>query len=235
MNYLFEERQECHFEVLDFDSNGNHDHLGECFTSLGSIVGGRNNTLISDLTHKNKTVQKSKIILTLDSFVDCNDTVYMEWAGVKLANTDGWFGTSDPFLRFLRLREDNTTHTLASETERVMDCLNPQWKGAHISVLKLSNGDVFRPVKVECWDWEKDGEHQFIGECTFTIDQLVKGAREFSLTNPKRKSPGKIALKTFQYIRKPSFLEYIRGNTQLNLMLAVDFTASNGAVSTPQS
>lgn len=109
MNYMFEEKQECHFEVFDYDHNGNHDHLGECYTTLGSIVGSRNNTFISDLSSKktHKKVEKSKIIIVADSFKECNDMVYMEWNGVKLANTDGWFDKSDPFLRFHRLRPDN--------------------------------------------------------------------------------------------------------------------------------
>jgi len=48
---------------------------------------------------------------------------------VKLANTDGWFDKSDPFLRLLRLRPDGSTYILAEETDRIMDCLNPVWKG----------------------------------------------------------------------------------------------------------
>jgi len=116
---------------LDFDENGSHDHLGECFTTLSAIVGARNNTFISDLTNKKtgKKILKSKIILLADSFRECNDLVYMEWTGKELANTDGWFDKSDPFLRFLRLRPDGTTYVLAEETEKIMDCLNPVWKG----------------------------------------------------------------------------------------------------------
>jgi len=39
---------------------------------------------------------------------DCNDLIFMKWQGIKLMNTDGWFDKSDPFLRFNRIREDNT-------------------------------------------------------------------------------------------------------------------------------
>lgn len=35
VNYFFEENQECHFEVFDYDGNGAHDHLGEAFVSVG--------------------------------------------------------------------------------------------------------------------------------------------------------------------------------------------------------
>lgn len=65
MNYMFEEKQECRFEVLDFDDNGKHDHIGECCVTLGAIVGSKNNIFISDLTDKksNKKIDKSKIII----------------------------------------------------------------------------------------------------------------------------------------------------------------------------
>lgn len=46
-----------------------------------------------------------KIILRTEGIEDCNDILYMTWKGKKLPNTDGWFGKSDPFLRFNRLRE----------------------------------------------------------------------------------------------------------------------------------
>lgn len=130
---MFEEKQELHFEVFDYDANGSHDSLGECFATLGSIMGARNSSVIYDLTHKDKRVLKSKIVLTADSFRECNDLVYMEWNGIKLANTDGIFDKSDPFLRFLRLRPDNT-YIMVQETEKVMDNLNPIWKGINLEV-----------------------------------------------------------------------------------------------------
>lgn len=149
-------------------------------------------------------------------------------------NTDGWFSKSDPFLRFRRTRQDNTLFTI-HETEWIKDNLNPVWKPCELSCAKLNGGDMFRPIKVECWDWEKNEKFQFIGECTFTVDELIKGKRDFELKNPKEKRPGKLQLAQFAYVEKPTFLDYIRGNTQLNFILAVDFTASNGAVSTPES
>lgn len=52
VDYLFEELQECYFQVMDFDSEGHHDLIGECFTTLSAIVGSRNSTLVAELTHK---------------------------------------------------------------------------------------------------------------------------------------------------------------------------------------
>lgn len=48
-------------------------------------------------------------------------------------NTDGWFDKSDPFLRFVRVREDNTKLILY-ETEVIMDNLNPVWNPLEMTI-----------------------------------------------------------------------------------------------------
>jgi len=80
--------------------------------------------------------------------------LYMEWCGVKLMNTDGWFGKSDPFLRFLKLR-DGGEYLKIHETEVVMDNLNPKWKPIKLKDDRLCSGDHSRKFRIECWDWEK--------------------------------------------------------------------------------
>ncbi|EGR31217.1 hypothetical protein IMG5_115500 [Ichthyophthirius multifiliis] len=212
IDYVFEIKQECKFEVLDDDGGNSFDFVGECFTTIGAIVGSKNNVYISQLKAKNNQVTGNIVILS-EAQEECRDYIFMQWKGIKLANTDGWFSKSDPFLRFKRVREDKN-EILCHETEVIMENLNPVWRPFEISGQILYNGDTFRPIKVECWDWEKSQVFQFIGETQFNMNELVYGKREFELIDKKKKK---------------------EGNTQLNVILAVDFTASNGSVSTPQS
>jgi hypothetical protein len=54
----------------------------------------------------------------------------MKWKGRKLMNTDSWFDfwdKSDPYLKFLKIRTDNSFIEVA-RTEIVMNDLNPNWK-----------------------------------------------------------------------------------------------------------
>lgn len=63
----------------------------------------------------------------------------MGWKGVKLTNTDSWFDwwdKSDPYLRFIKVRADNT-HLEAQRTEVIMNDLNPQWKKIEIPINRL--------------------------------------------------------------------------------------------------
>lgn len=66
--------------------------------------------------------------------------------------------------------------------------------------------------RIECWDWEKSGKFQFIGEIDMTLGELKNGRRDFDLRNPKKKNPGKIRLDQFQILIKPSFLDYVIEN-----------------------
>lgn len=53
----------------------------------------------------------------------------MKWKAVKLINTDSWFDwwdKSDPYLKFLKIRKDNT-FVEVTRTAVVMNDLNPKW------------------------------------------------------------------------------------------------------------
>jgi hypothetical protein len=65
---------------------------------------------------------------------------------------DGFFGKSDPFLRFLRIHSTGEKR-LSHEGETVMDNLNPIWKPFEIGLAKLSYADINNRFCVECWDW----------------------------------------------------------------------------------
>lgn len=71
---------------------------------------------------------------------------------------DGWFGDSDPFLRFYKFKGENNW-LLVHETEFVKNNENPIWKGFEIGVNKLSGGDVNQKIKIELWDNETNGKH----------------------------------------------------------------------------
>eukprot|EP00825_Cyclidium_porcatum_P016458 TRINITY_DN1947_c0_g4_i1.p1 TRINITY_DN1947_c0_g4~~TRINITY_DN1947_c0_g4_i1.p1 ORF type:complete len:321 (+),score=57.31 TRINITY_DN1947_c0_g4_i1:691-1653(+) len=91
-------------------------------------------------------------------------------------------------------------------------------------------------MKLECWDWEKNAKHQFIGEVEFKVSEIISGKRQFTITEPKKnKQTGTLVLNTFQIIQKPGFLGYIRGGVQLNQIIAIDYTGSNGIPSQPSS
>ena len=80
----------------------------------------------------------------------------MKWRARKLLNTDSWFDfwdKSDPYLKFLKIRQDNTL-VEAGRTEIIMDDLNPNWKPIDLGKGRLIRSDnQLERFKIECWDW----------------------------------------------------------------------------------
>ena len=123
------------------------------------------------------------------------------------------------------------SNLLVYQTETIEHNLNPVFKPFEINLGKLCNGDHLLPVKVELWDCRSNGAHIYIGETQFTVNQVKSGQKEFNFLNPKKKGNdilGVLIFDTFTVSYKPQFIDYIRGGTQLALVVAVDFTSSNG-------
>lgn len=233
-DFFFEIKQTLKFEVQDDDGKGKYELIGEATTTVGAVAGAKNQTTILDL-HNKGTKSTGKIIIKADRVQESRENIYMQWVGVKLANVDGIFDKSDPFLRFLRKTNTGTDWLITHQTEHIMDNLNPVWKGFWISSQKLCNGDQDSPLTIECWDWEKSGKYKLIGSTSTTLRELKSGKKEHVLQHPKKKHPGTLKLNAIEVKETPTFFDYIRGGEQLNFIAAVDFTGSNGIPTHPTS
>jgi len=176
------------------------------------------------------------LIVRADKVRESSQFIWWQWAGANLANVDGWFDKSDPFLRFYKKTESGDW-LMQHETEMIKDNLNPIWKPFELNIVKLcpkSYDDVF---KIECWDFEKSGKHKFMGVCELTMKNVVidKIALFSIMDVNKKKKMGDLKLAQSQLIERPSFIDYLRGGEQLNMMIAIDFTGSNGTPTNPSS
>nr|XP_054589497.1 copine-8 isoform X3 [Nothobranchius furzeri] len=172
------------------------------------------------------------------------ESVMLQFCGNKLDKKD-FFGKSDPFLVFFRSNEDGS-YTICHKTEVVKNTLDPVWQAFKIPVRALCNGDYDRSIKVEVYDWDRDGGHDFIGEFSTSYREMSRSQSQFhvyEVLNPKKKgkkkkkyqNSGTVTLLSCLVDTELSFLDYIRGGTQINFTVAIDFTASNGNPSQPTS
>ncbi|XP_046878817.1 copine-8 [Hypomesus transpacificus] len=184
------------------------------------------------------------IIVKAEELGNCRESVMMQFCGNKLDKKD-FFGKSDPFLVFYRSNEDGT-FTICHKTEVVKNTLNPVWQAFKIPVRALCNGDYDRTIKIEVYDWDRDGRgHDFIGEFSTSYRELSRGQSQFNVyevVNPKKKgkkkkylNSGTVTLLSFLVDIEVTFLDYIKGGTQINFTVAIDFTASNGNPAQPTS
>ncbi|XP_068611523.1 copine-8 isoform X2 [Brachionichthys hirsutus] len=246
LDYFFEERQNLRFDLYDVDSKSanlsKHDFLGQACCTLGEVVGSlgsRFDKPLGGIPGK----KCGTIIVKAEELNNCRESVMMQFCGNKLDKKD-FFGKSDPFLVFYRSNEDSS-FTICHKTEVVKNTLNPVWEAFKIPVRALCNGDYDRTMKVEVYDWDRDGSHDFIGEFSTSYRELSRGQSQFNVyevINPKKKAKrkkyinsGTVTLLSFLVDIEVTFLDYIKGGTQINFTVAIDFTASNGSPAQPTS
>uniref|UniRef100_A0A8D0D9H8 Copine-3 n=1 Tax=Sander lucioperca TaxID=283035 RepID=A0A8D0D9H8_SANLU len=232
VDYYFEMVQKLRFEIYDIDtvncSLQDADFLGELECTLGQVVSSRKLTRPLVMKDK-KPAGKGTITVTACYFL----TYFQDF-----------FGKSDPFLEFYKPTE--TGWQLAHRTEVIKNTLNPVWRPFRIPLQSLCGGDVEKSIKVECYDYNSSGSHDFIGSFETTLSQIQQAtqtyAAEFECTNSKKKqkkkgykNSGIIVVKKCKIVKEYTFLDYIMGGCQINFTIAIDFTGSNGDPSSPQS
>uniref|UniRef100_A0A8C7SEK1 C2 domain-containing protein n=1 Tax=Oncorhynchus mykiss TaxID=8022 RepID=A0A8C7SEK1_ONCMY len=154
---------------------------------------------------------------------NCRESVMLQFCGNKLDKKD-FFGKSDPFLVFYRSNEDGS-FTICHKTEVVKNTLDPVWQAFKIPVKALCNGDYDRSIKVEVYDWDRDGGHDFIGEFNTSYREMSRGQSQFHSYEVRHVVAGypcnlqtccQVTLLSCLVDMELTFLDYIKGGYVLN-------------------
>eukprot|EP01135_Chromosphaera_perkinsii_P003560 Nk52_evm18s248 gene=Nk52_evmTU18s248 len=246
INYVFEEVQELKFEVYDAEGKTNdlskYDFIGASTMTLSSIMVSPGQVQRKPLQLIGKNKDRGVIVVHGEEVQDLAYTLHFQFSGLKLDKKD-FFGKSDPFLEFQRSREDGSFQVVY-RTEVIKKTLNPNWKPFSVLLQQLSNGDNDRPLKVVCKDWNRSGDHDLIGHFNTSIRELVDGGpgkrhalKNEKLAQKKKKytDSGTILVNNVKMVKEHTFLDYLVGGVDMNLVVAIDFTASNGDPMKPSS
>jgi hypothetical protein len=73
MNYYFEKVQKLKFVMIDADDNsGSGDEIGICETTLGNIMGARQQTFTTDLIEPDRKDKRGQIVIRADAIQSSN-------------------------------------------------------------------------------------------------------------------------------------------------------------------
>ncbi|KAB1994746.1 hypothetical protein ES319_D13G118600v1 [Gossypium barbadense] len=223
------------FTLIEALNLNEQDFLGETTCVLSEIVTKSNRTLTLNLRGKNGPGGSRNFgALTVhagETFLS-RMTVEMKLCCSRLYNVD-MFSKSDPFLRISRQTEDGN-HVPICKTEVINNNLNPVWRPLYLSMQQFGSKDD--PLLIECFDFNSNGNHVLIGQLHKSVSELEKLHKDRSGANlifPSHRGQEKVLkgqLFVDQFIEKEhfSFLDYISSGFELNFMVAIDFTASNG-------
>ncbi|KAL4601858.1 hypothetical protein ACB092_10G012400 [Castanea dentata] len=252
--FQFEIVQPLVFHVYDVDSKyynvpvktlklNDQEFLGEATCVLSEIVTKQTRSLTLNLNNKNgHTSLRNLGALTIhvEETVSSRSCVEMVVHCSHLDNKD-LFSKSDPFLRISRIVESGGFVPIC-KTEVVKDNLNPIWKPLCLSIQQFGSKD--NPLIIECFDFNSSGNHVLIGKLQKSVADMEKlhierSGANLTLPSPhhghEKVSKGQLFVDRFCEKQQYSFLDYISSGFELNFMVAVDFTASNGNPQNPDS
>eukprot|EP01083_Nonionella_stella_P198652 729178_1 len=94
----------------------------------------------------------------------------------------------------------------------------------------LCNGDYNRPLKIVCYDWDRNDDPDLIGEVLTSLTQLTANPTcDLALKRSTKKGVyGHIELTKHVVEKGYSMLEFMKGGLEIQFMVGIDFTASNG-------
>ncbi|EDV27323.1 uncharacterized protein TRIADDRAFT_20570 [Trichoplax adhaerens] len=247
IDFYFEKIQKVKLSVYDIDNDtetlSDDDFLGEIETTLAKIVAAESYT--DHLKIPPHKVSQGTIHIRAEEMSDSrtNKILALKFKGQNLDKMD-IFSKSDPYLEICKLTSDST-YLKIHRTEIIKNTLNPDWNLFLISVDTLCNGDYERSLQINCYDYDNNGSHDFIGSFATTLADML-GAKDnpisYDCINPKKqakkntyKNSGRIILQSVNIINDHSFLDYIIGGCQINLAIGIDFTISNKVATNPKS
>ncbi|KAL3818774.1 hypothetical protein ACJIZ3_004679 [Penstemon smallii] len=239
IDYHFESVQHLIFHVYDVDTKYHNvpvkalklkeqDFLGEATCVVSEIVTKQNRSLTLKIKGPGYgkmgtlTVQAEESVASrtaIEMTIRCSDLENVEL-----------FSKSDPFLRISRLTETGGVIPIC-KTEVVNNNLNPIWRPLCLTMQQFTSKE--NPLVIECFDFNNSGNHQLIGKLQKSVAELedlyqTKSGANFSVPGREKVSKGKIFVEGLVEKQLYSFLDYISSGYELNFMVAVDFTASNG-------
>ncbi|KAL0736381.1 hypothetical protein Bca4012_012591 [Brassica carinata] len=183
-----------------------------------------------------------KLVVHAEESLASKTTTEIVFRCLNLESMDH-FSKSDPFLVISKMVEHGAPIPV-SKTEVLKNDSDPLWKPVFLSVQQVGSKDS--PLVIECLDFNGNGNHNLIGKVQKSLADLEKlhlsgeGINLFLPTGVGHKHEDK-ALKSQLYVDKftetvqHTFLEYLASGFELNFMVAIDFTASNGNPRLPDS
>jgi hypothetical protein len=238
IDYLFEEQKFLNFKVFDANLQSGLEvkgkQIGEAECSIGEIVGSKGLQVIKTLYLPGETKSTGNIILRAEEVSHINnDELYLHFSARNLEDRSCWYRLHNfkPMFVLSRIMENGVPQRIyTSEFQRGT---NIRWDALTKSMHELCNSDLHRPILFELFDYFKNGGHKLIGSFEFSVLSITEeGRKQFDLIPPKGQKPtkplGTVFIYDLQITKVYSFLDYVIGGCEISLIVAVDFTASNG-------
>ncbi|KAM7471579.1 hypothetical protein LguiA_009762 [Lonicera macranthoides] len=257
--YHFEEVQTLVFRVYDVDTQfhglevkmlklDEQQFLGEATCTLSEIVTKSNRSLTLDLLRREDSTRSTRpknygqLTVRAEESVSSKTTTELILRCLDLESKD-LFSKSDPFL-LISKTVDSGIPIPVYKTEVLKNDLSPTWKPVCLSIQQVGSKET--PLIIECFNFNSNGKHDLLGKVQKSLAELEKlhsygKGEHLSLpaavgnNHHNKILKGQLFVDKFSESVQHTFLDYLSGGCELNFMVAIDFTASNGNPRLPDS
>jgi copine 1/2/3 len=238
--------------VFDQATKGENKSMGSAVFDIGELLGARGNTKAKKLKGGGTlfaNVRKATGSGTLR--LQCKGSKLKNVEGM-LSKSDPFFELSRKIAAAGGLTWDNVYRS-----KPIKNSLNPEWEAAVIDLSTLCGGDLDLPIKLEVYDYESSGKHKAMGSAEMTVKAMQAAAASNSPIKlaQRGKDVGffhvtkaevsgietiteRLATTSIAPVMSSSpvpvstgpinFVDYVSGGCELNVVVAIDFTGSNG-------
>ena len=149
----------------------------------------------------------------------------------------------NPFFRIEKLNPEDQSWKVVWKSEVVKDNQNPTWNVARLPLQLLCDDEVSNPIKISIWVWNRFTPDEFVGFCESSVKDLVRESKRgipifdvmlerrkiFGILGGKKlKKAGSLKVLKAKVLNIPSMLQYFAGGCEMDLMLAIDCSLTNG-------
>ncbi|XP_074317138.1 protein BONZAI 1-like [Silene latifolia] len=259
VTYHFEIVQNLVFRVYDVDTQfhgvdvktlklDEQQYLGEAECALSQVVTKSNQLVTLDLVQHDEAMRTphprscGKLTIHAEESMNSKTAIEIILRCSELENKD-LFSKSDPFIVISRITESGISVPIC-KTEVIKDDLNPTWEPVYLNTQQVGSKDS--PLTIECFNFNSNGKHDFMGKTVKSLADLQKihssGIGENLFLPPhtghdahNKVLKSRLFVDAYSECVQHTFIDYLAGGCELNFMVAIDFTASNGNPRLPDS
>eukprot|EP00474_Spongospora_subterranea_P005100 CRZ05558.1 hypothetical protein [Spongospora subterranea] len=240
IEYAFEKEQKICLKIMESDNNNqNEDNrkyrvIDQTEFFLSQLV-TTNELSIPLPKYRGSTIKMQYLEVSSNP----EDILNLQISGANIKGLSGrslvsWTSgkTSNPYLEFWRATDrDNLVPVY--RTEAMMNNCYPIWNPIQMNMQQFCNRDEESEITIKCIHYSVKNNDRVIGVVRVTPKELVSGTIHALILKGGEKGDepvGQLNIVHGDITRHPlnSFLDYIREGCEINLMVAIDFTASNG-------
>ncbi|KAH0786371.1 Copine family protein [Histomonas meleagridis] len=232
--YIFEIRQPLLFRVYDVDSENadlsKQDFIGEAQIELSQIISAEGTTELT-LKIPKSNENRGTLFVTPEQVENSGAIVQGQIIGKDLKKQSFFFRNTPFFVIAKSSEQGRYLPIFQSEVSRPMS-----WKPFTIPYQVLCNVDPDRPLRISFYNHKSHSAAVLIGYFDTTFSQLSeKAGQTVQVIDKNRKIVGNVIIRQISLQQKFNFYDYLHGGIQLNLITAIDFTASNRDPRDPHS